>query len=287
MYDPLESDDQLRTALLEVEGWEKEQNDLWFWEKLGRLPFLLLDKITPKFIQQKLGAAVDEVGSYIQTGGQYLISERSILSKLEHHAGIQAGTLSSGNHSAAAIIPLIAMDRTVDELSSSRANLATIQGATTGIGGIFTLAADIPAILGLSLKIIQEIAIAYGYDPKQKSERIFAVKCLQFASSDIVGKRAILAELSVFGQDKGGQQMLSQLQGWREVVAAYRDNFGWKKLFQLIPIAGILFGAIINRGMLNDVAEASKMLYRKRRIIERLAQSSGQNANGSKAEGAE
>ncbi len=133
-----------------------------------------------------------------------------------------------------------------------------------------TLAIDIPALLGISLKALQELAICYGYDPNEKSERLFVVKCLQFASSDIVGKRAVLEELSRMTGDEEKSQMMSQLQGWREVVNAYRDNFGWKKLFQMVPIAGMVFGAFINRGTLKDVAEAGKMLYRKRRILERL-----------------
>jgi hypothetical protein len=41
----------------------------------------LLDKITPKLIRDKIGQAIDEVGSYIQTGGQYLISEKQIYRK--------------------------------------------------------------------------------------------------------------------------------------------------------------------------------------------------------------
>lgn len=120
------------------------------------------------------------------------------------------------------------------------------------------------------MKALQELAICYGYDPNEKSERLFVVKCLQFASSDIVGKRAVLEELSRMTGDEEKSQMMSQLQGWREVVNAYRDNFGWKKLFQMVPIAGMVFGAFINRGTLKDVAEAGKMLYRKRRILERL-----------------
>ena len=66
------------------------------------------------------------------------------------------------------------------------------------------------------------------------------------------------------------------MQGWREVVFSYRDQMGWKKLFQMIPIAGLVFGAFINRSAVNDIAEAGKMLYRKRRIIERLAPISNQ-----------
>jgi len=272
----MDSPENLKSALLEIEKWEKEQKDLWFWEKLGRLPFMLLDKITPKFIQEKLGLAVDEIGSYIQNGGKYLISERSVIERLHQNAAqndVLLGAIPEETTiNDVADMPLSILNLTAEQLASSRSKMATLQGATTGIGGIFTLAIDIPAILGLSLKIIQEIAICYGFDPKSKEERVFAVKVMQFASSDIVGKKAILDELSAYEEVNRSNQMLSQLQGWREVVAVYRDNFGWKKLFQMIPVAGMLFGAFINRGMLNDVAEAATMLYRKRRVLIKLGE---------------
>jgi EcsC protein family len=263
----VESIDYLNDELKKIEAWEKEQKDLWFWEKIGRLPFMLLDKLTPKFIQDKIGLAIDEIGNYIQTGGQYLIKEENILKKF-------APDLSSDELDIGLLeqVPISKMDEIADELRSSRTKMATVQGATTGIGGLFTLAIDIPVLLGLSLKVLQEISICYGYDPKEKSERIFIVKCLQFTSSDIVGKKAILEELSTFRQGGQNPQMISQLQGWREVVTTYRDSFGWKKLFQMIPIAGMIFGAFINRSSINDVTEAGKMLFRKRRILERLKQ---------------
>lgn len=257
---PPESKDELEAARQNIEKWEREQKDIWFWEKLGRLPFMLLDKLTPRILQQKIGQAVDEVGSYMQTGGQYLISEGAVLRKL-----------GAESMESAARLPIAVMDKAAGDYGQNNANLATLQGATTGIGGIFTLAIDIPAVLGLSLKVIQEVALSYGYNPKLQEERMFVVKCLQFASSDIVGKKAILEQLALFGKPDIHGQMASQLQGWREVVATYRDNFGWKKLFQLVPIAGMLFGAFINRGTLKDAAEAATMLYRKRRVLERLA----------------
>lgn len=267
LLNQLESIDYLNDELIKIEAWENEQKDLWFWEKIGRLPFMLLDKLTPKFIQDKIGLAIDELGNYIQTGGQYLIKEENILKKFAPESPsdeLHFGILDQ--------VPISKMDEIAEELRSSRTKIATVQGATTGIGGIFTLAIDIPVLLGLSLKVLQEISICYGYDPKEKSERIFIVKCLQFTSSDIVGKKAILEELSSFQQGGQKQQMISQLQGWREVVTTYRDSFGWKKLFQMIPIAGMIFGAFINRSSINDVAEAGKMLFRKRRILERLNQ---------------
>ncbi|HZG58635.1 EcsC family protein [Paenibacillus sp.] len=270
-----ESEAYLRSELEQIEKWESEQKDLWFWEKLGRLPFELLDRITPQFVHEKVGAALDEIGSFIQTGGQYLISEKAILAQVEKESlgkeGVVGFTLEDVRRA-----PLEAMDRSADALAESRANIAAAQGATTGFGGLFTLAVDIPVLLGLSLKVLQEIALCYGYDPQEKQEREFIVRCLQFASSDIVGKKAVLEELDRATSDAGGERSaVSQLQGWREVVAGYRDNFGWKKLFQLVPVAGMIFGAYINRGTLKDVAEAGKMLYKKRRIVERLNAGAG------------
>ncbi|WP_309480315.1 EcsC family protein [Brevibacillus agri] len=264
----MESRQVLQQALEEVEAWERDQNDLWFWEKLGRLPFVFLDKMTPNFVREKLGTAVDEMAAFLETGGTYLVQDTAIYSKFAPRLERDGAGIPQTAEVAGA--PLVLMDEIARELKESRATFATVQGATTGIGGIFTLAIDIPLLLGTSLKVLQEMALCYGYRPEDKRERLFVVKCLQFASSDIVGKKAILAELSRFDEPAAQKDVMAQLQGWREVVVTYTENFGWKKLFQMVPIAGILFGAYLNRSTVQDVAEAGRMLYRKRRILERL-----------------
>jgi hypothetical protein len=262
-----ESKQWLAEELKKIEVWEKDQSDLWFWEKLGRLPFKLIDKLTPAFIQKKIGVMIDELGQYVQTGGSYLSSVSSLSS---YYPDLSEHTLEE-----AAKLPLSTMDQAVKKLTGNRKKMATIQGASTGIGGIFTLTIDIPLLLGMQLKTLQDIAICYGYDPNDKKERLFIVKCLQFVSADIVGKQAILNQLSQFDNHDGTakREVLSELQGWREVVFSYRDQMGWKKLFQMIPIAGLIFGAFINRSAVNDIAETGMMLYRKRRIGEKLGTS--------------
>ncbi|WP_419960853.1 EcsC family protein [Psychrobacillus sp. BM2] len=264
----VDSQEWLQTELVKVETWEKDQGDLWFWEKLGRLPFKLMDKWTPKFIQTKMGSLIDELGQYVQTGGSYLSSTSKIKSYFPN-LGIENMEDVNG-------LSISTMDKAVEGITKNRKNIATVQGAGTGIGGIFTLSIDIPFLLGLQLKTLQDIAICYGYDPNDKKERLFIIKCLQFISSDIVGKQVILSQLSKFDQQDEGtkREVLSEIQGWREVVLSYRDQFGWKKLFQMVPIAGLVFGAFINRSAINDIAEAGMMLYRKRRIVERLSKDS-------------
>ncbi|KKK39730.1 hypothetical protein WQ57_00040 [Mesobacillus campisalis] len=262
----MESNEQLLAELKKIEKWEKDQKGLWFWERLTRLPFKMLDKLTPKFVQDKIGNLLDELGSYLQSGGQYLSNEKNVFRFIEKKTGRVIGQLEDLQD-----IPIEVMKQSSLDLAAQRKKAAAIQGASTGIGGIFTLAIDIPAILGLSLKTLQDIAIIHGYDPKDKRERVFIIKCLQFSSADVVGKQAILNELSQFdNSERGSREILSQLQGWREVTITFTEQFGWKKLLQMVPIAGILFGAFANRSMVSDLAETGTMLYQKRRILERL-----------------
>ncbi|MBU8788210.1 MULTISPECIES: EcsC family protein [Bacillus] len=257
----------LEAQLKDIEKWEKEQQKVWFWERIGRIPFKVLDKLTPAFIQDKIGLLLDEIGGFIQNGGRYLTSEKHLIRKFQKELPDESIQTIDDIKKA----PISVMDHICEELGKNRANTAVVQGATTGVGGLFTLAIDIPAILGLSLKTLQDIAVSYGYDPKDKTERMFIIKCLQLSAADIVGKKAIIGELSQYHKQPGARQnMISQIQGWREVVYTYRDSFGWKKLFQMVPVAGILFGAVTNRSMISGVAEAGMMMYKKRRILERL-----------------
>ncbi|MCC9089810.1 EcsC family protein [Bacillus pumilus] len=276
----MEERDWLKAQLKEIEKWEKEQQKAWFWEKLSRLPFQMLDKLTPAFIQKKIGVLLDEMGHYIQSGGAYLTSEKGIIHQFQKKCADESIQCIEDIEKA----PLEVMDAISEHMGKNRTNLATVQGATTGVGGMFTLAADIPAVLGLSLKTLQDIAVTYGYDPKNKEERVFIIKCLQLNSADVVGKKSILKELKSYRASEGKHEnMISQIQGWREVVYNYRDSFGWKKLFQLVPIAGILFGAVSNRSQLKGIAETGMMQYRKRRILTRLQELTQQEQSESGA----
>ncbi|WP_127538067.1 EcsC family protein [Paenibacillus illinoisensis] len=280
----MDSRETLDHELEQILKWEKEQKDLFIWDKIGRLPFAMLDKVMPKAIKQKIGDALNEVGQYVQNGGKFLVqkkkvakllqeeAERSGYSMKDHTYRMEEDAEAEGTAKIHSVenLPLEVLDRVADNITESRTKFAAAQGAATGIGGIVTIAADIPMVMGLSLKVLQEMALCYGYDPDDPQERIFIVKCLQFSSADIVGKKAIIDELAEYDNPDKQVQVVSQMQGWREVFNSYSESFGWKKLFQLIPIAGMVFGSVSNKNTISDVAEAGKMLYKKRLILQRL-----------------
>ncbi|KOY13705.1 EcsC family protein [Paenibacillus xylanivorans] len=281
----MDSRETLDRELEQILKWEKGQKDLFIWDKIGRLPFAMLDKVMPKALKQKIGDSLNEVGQYVQNGGKFLVQKKNVAKLLQEEAAKSGYAMKDESyhieqdveedtakiHSVEGL-PLEVLDRTADSITDSRTKFAAAQGAATGIGGIVTIAADIPIVMGLSLKVLQEMALCYGYDPDEPQERIFIVKCLQFSSADIVGKKAIIDELSDYDNPDKQVEVISQMQGWREVFNSYSESFGWKKLFQLIPIAGMVFGSVSNKNTIRDVAEAGKMLYKKRLILKRLSQ---------------
>ncbi|MDT0121287.1 EcsC family protein [Paenibacillus sp. RRE4] len=280
----MESRETLDRELEQILKWEKEQKDLFIWDKIGRLPFAMLDKVMPKAIKQKIGDSLNEVGQYLQTGGKFLVQKKKVAKLLREEAERsghpittdymyrleqEADTENTAQIHSVEKIPLEVLDRVADSITESRSKFAAAQGAATGFGGIVTIAADIPLVMGLSLKVLQEMALCYGYDPDDPLERVFIVKCLQFSSADIVGKKAILEELADYDNPDKQVEVISQMQGWREVFNSYSESFGWKKLFQLVPIAGMIFGSVSNKNTIEDVAETGKMLYKKRLILQR------------------
>ncbi|MGQ8870841.1 EcsC family protein [Paenibacillus sp. TSA_86.1] len=285
----MESREILDVELGQILKWEKEQKDLFIWDKIGRLPFAMLDKVMPKAIKQKIGDSLNEVGQYMQTGGKFLVQKKKVakllqeeaersgysmtsddIYRLEQDADTDTDTENTAQIHSVEKLPLKVLDRVAENITESRSKFAAAQGAATGFGGIVTIAADIPLVMGLSLKVLQEMALCYGYDPNDPLERIFIVKCLQFSSADIVGKKAIIEELADYDNPDKQVEVVSQMQGWREVFNSYSESFGWKKLFQLVPIAGMIFGSVSNKNTIQDVAEAGKMLYKKRLILQRL-----------------
>src|SRR5690606_41732505 len=104
-----ESKEWLEQELATIQKWEKDQSDLGFWERLGRLPFKLLDKFTPAFIQNKIGEMLDETGNYIQTAGRYLSSASKVT---EHYPNKKIETLEDVNQ-----LPIDDMDKISKNLS--------------------------------------------------------------------------------------------------------------------------------------------------------------------------
>jgi len=156
------------------------------------------------------------------------------------------------------------LDREVDKIISRYKKLATATGAGTGLGGILSLAVDYPALISLELKMLQEIARAYGYDIREQKERVYLLKIFILAfSADCCRKRTYL-EIINFKQ-KMNAAKASEID-WRELYHEYKEKVDFKKMLQIIPGFGAIIGAWANYGLIDGLGETARNCYRLRKI---------------------
>lgn len=150
-------------------------------------------------------------------------------------------------------------DREVDKIISRYKKLATATGAGTGIGGLLSLAVDYPALISLELKMLQEIARSFGYDIREKKERIYLLKVFILAfSGDRCKKRTYLEVINY-------ENNFSDVD-WQELYHEYKEKVDFKKMLQIIPGFGALIGAWANYGLIEELGETARNCYRLRKI---------------------
>ena len=157
------------------------------------------------------------------------------------------------------------------------------EGAATGAVGLVGLAADVPALLTVSLRLIRQIGICYGYDAGSREEREYIMHVLRVgSSSDIKSKLEFLVAVRQLEQtllkvswQKMGEALarkeisrLSILAAMRQFAQRLGVQLTKRKALQMVPLTGALIGASFNGVFVNDVGRAAYMLYRGRRIAE-------------------
>ncbi|HOT76803.1 MAG TPA: EcsC family protein, partial [Candidatus Wallbacteria bacterium] len=160
---------------------------------------------------------------------------------------------------------------------------ALAEGAATGAGGFAILLADIPLLFGIAMRLIQEIAVCYGFDINTDEEHLYMLNILRVSSTgDVKAKAEFMVIL------KQVEQILLTIT-WREMadalakkqlnslatIALFRkfcNSLGIqltkRKALQLVPVFGAFVGAAFNSTFINDVGKAAYMSYRRRKIEE-------------------
>lgn len=91
--------------------------------------FKILDKLTPAFIQKKIGVLLDELGSFIQGGGKYLTQKNGMLKKVQQL--VPDKTIETIDDLKT--VPLNVMNIVSGDLKTNRGNVATVQERRPGL----------------------------------------------------------------------------------------------------------------------------------------------------------
>jgi len=152
----------------------------------------------------------------------------------------------------------------VEEKISSYRKTAAAEGGITGAGGILLGLADFPLLLGLKLKLLFEIASAYGHDVNDYKERVYMLYVFQLAFSSDEHRRNIY--LKMINWQEQSKQLPADINqfDWRTLQQEYRDYIDLAKMAQLIPIIGAPVGIVVNYRLIKKLGRTAMNAYRMR-----------------------
>lgn len=262
-------------ALSEIDKWEKEGPS--FLAQVGDIILWPAQKTAELLIPDGL---FDAVGTAIQgfLAGLGTVSDFTV-----NRDAIDAAVSKRRSGAVGSVSHLRAADAQANECWAWNVGYAALEGGATGALGLPGLAADIPALMTISLRQIQEIAMSYGYDTRTPQEFDYMLQVLRTAATgDIRAKMEFLLMLKQIEQillnvtwkkmtaDLAAKQMsqLSLLAAIKQFAKSLGIQLTKRKALQSVPIVGVLVGASFNGAFLNDIGRASYMCYRRRFIEE-------------------
>lgn len=141
---------------------------------------------------------------------------------------------------------------------------AAAEGGITGAGGILLGLADFPLLLGIKIKLLFEIASAYGFDTEDYKERLYLLYIFQLAFCSDQRRREIYLKLQDW--ENISKQLPEDIHqfDWRTFQQEYRDYIDLAKMAQLVPIIGAPVGAIVNYRLITKLGRTAMNAYRLR-----------------------
>lgn len=174
-------------------------------------------------------------------------------------------------------------DKLANEVHNWAIGIGVVEGGGTGFLGLFGMAADIPAIIVMSLRLIHKVGICYGYEAKTKEDTDFILAVLSSAGANTMKEKmaALLVlktiEVTIAQQtwklmaEKAAVQQLSK----EAVIIAIRNlakqlgiNLTKRKALAAIPIVGAIIGGSINGWFLKEVGWAARRAFQERWLID-------------------
>lgn len=153
-------------------------------------------------------------------------------------------------------------------------------GAAPSFGAMAAaLAADAAVVTGLASRAVGSIALTYGYDPEDTSEKLFILSVINAGTAlTAAGKAAAMRDLAKVTQGlfrKAAWVALEEsviTRVYQRAATAFSVRFTKKGLAKFVPVAGVLLGATINYATLDGVIDAANVAYRRRFLLEKYPQ---------------
>lgn len=256
----------------EIESWLDEEPGLVssIGDRLGRPLTGLARRLMPDGLRSALHRAFEQALLRVGDASQFTFTVGSVLEPF-HRRGYEVQTLAEIR-----ALPLEVCDTFAGECIRSHRLISALEGGGLGLGGAAMIAADIPALMMINLRMLSQIAHSFGYNTLEGRDRLFLLQILSLASAGAGdGRRQALERLirtSRQGADDGamtgksGQLALVKLA--QELGEKLALRLAHRKLGQLVPIIGAGIGAGMNYHFTEENGRAALVAYRSRRLDE-------------------
>ena len=244
-------------------AWKKEEPSV-VTSALGTLlspiSSLLSKTIPPVIIQSALEAA--------NAAGKFLADSDDILrdAKVSCVADLQTHNLALS-------------DKLANNIHNWAIGLAASEGAAAGAVGIMGMAADIPALMTLSLRTIHKIGLCYGYEATCPEENQFVLGIMSAVGANstrekheaLLFLRGIEKTIMETAWRQAGKQIAKDtivaetaLLTLRTLAKQLGVNLTKRKALQAIPAIGAIVGGSANGWYVKELGWAARRSYQER-----------------------
>lgn len=256
----------------EIQNWENQGPG--YLAKFSSIILAPAEKaaeyLIPEAVKETVQTAVRGCLEGLSFGSSFTISHQEVLERLKS-TNAELGTIE--------LVKLSDDFKTLDAVAAHYWNwnlsYAVTQGMLTGATGFPGLAANIPALFTIIFRMLQQIALSYGYNPEEIQEKHFMINILSVASSaDVKAKQAAMVGLKQV-QVQLVKKTWKKLTEEKAMIAALKQfaktigiQLTKRKALQMVPIIGAVIGGSFDGVYCNDVGRAAVMSYRQRKIEE-------------------
>jgi hypothetical protein len=229
-----------------------------------------------------LGSAISTLLSPVSWLVGKVVPQSVIMGVLTGFDWLAKNTLT--NAGSAHFDDLRECDRRADQVQNFHIGLAAAEGGAAGLFGFVALPADVAALIALSLRLIRQVGVEYGFEEDNEMERQFCFSVMQGASANTVEEKVaaqfLLAELSQTIAKQTFKSMAEKathnMVGKEAAIVALRAlakqigvNLTKRKMLEAIPVVGLVVGAASSAWFLRDIGIAAQMAYRERWLDQR------------------
>lgn len=158
-------------------------------------------------------------------------------------------------------VPIEHLDAIAVKLIRDAERLALVEGAGLGLGGMITLLPDASLLTIITLRLIQRLALLYGFETGESEQRIEMWKAAAAASG------------IDYGKDLAGKQMCEKIapRVAKQLAAKLGTESAEKWVGRMIPLASSAIGGALNFSFVRGWGRRAQRHLRARHLEAKAA----------------